>query len=67
VSLIEVPLEYREWAEKFKAKNGRYPIGIEILRYWEKHPQIYQAMCPNPARIVRAKPEGDTKTRKRKK
>lgn len=42
---------YEEFRQAAIKERGSPPIGLEQLAYWDKHKDVYQEMCPNPAKV----------------
>lgn len=42
---------YEEFKQAFQDHYGRFPIGGEILQYWNANVAAYRMMCPNPAKV----------------
>ena len=46
---------YEEFRQAAIKEHGSPPIGIEMLQYWEMHPDVEKEMCPNPVRKQKVK------------
>lgn len=42
---------YEDFKQLMFKKKERYPIGLEIIEYWDAQPEVYKEMCPNPVKI----------------